>query len=111
MTSTGTTPTLKTITYEVTDRVAVVTLNRPDRLNAFTGQMMRELIDAIDRVDADDDVRAVILTGAGRAFCAGFDFGGGFHHWDEQMTTDGKWDPGKDFAVTTAPTGAVPKFM
>ena len=44
-----------------------------------------------------------MLRGAGRAFCAGFDFGGGFHHWDEGMTTDGRWDPGKDFAMATSP--------
>ncbi len=65
------------IAYEVEDRVATITLDRPDRLNAFTVPMMRELIDAFDRVDADDDVRAVIVTGRGRAFCAGADLGGG----------------------------------
>ncbi len=53
--------------------VATITLNRPEKLNAFTNRMMRELIDAFDRVDADDDVRAVIVTGAGRGFCAGAD--------------------------------------
>jgi len=53
-----------------------------------------------------------VLQGAGRAFCAGFDFGGGFHHWDEALTTEGKWDPGKDFIATTSQSlGAVPKFM
>jgi enoyl-CoA hydratase/carnithine racemase len=61
------------IIYEVDDNVATVTLNRPDKLNAFTGTMMYELIDAFDQVDADDDVRAVIITGAGRGFCAGAD--------------------------------------
>lgn len=61
------------IIYEVDDNVATVTLNRPDKLNAFTGTMMYELIDAFDQVDADDDVRAVIVTGAGRGFCAGAD--------------------------------------
>ncbi len=65
------------ILYDVADRVATITLNRPDRMNAFTGTMMYELIDAFDQVDADDDVRAVIVTGAGRAFCAGADLGGG----------------------------------
>lgn len=65
------------VLYEVTDRVATITLNRPDKLNAFTGTMMREVIDAFDRIDADDDVRAVIVTGAGRAFCAGADLSGG----------------------------------
>jgi enoyl-CoA hydratase/carnithine racemase len=65
------------IDYEVGERIATITLNRPDQLNAFTNTMMRELIDAFDRVDADDDVRAVIVTGAGRGFCAGADLSGG----------------------------------
>ena len=65
------------IIYDVADRVATITLNRPDQLNAFTGVMMREMIDAFDQVDADDDVRAVIVTGAGRGFCAGADLSGG----------------------------------
>jgi enoyl-CoA hydratase/carnithine racemase len=65
------------IIYEVTDHVATITLNRPEQLNAFTGLMMRELIDAFDRVDADDDVRVVIVTGAGRGFCAGADLSSG----------------------------------
>src|SRR6478736_9673047 len=65
------------IRYEVADGVLQITLNRPDRLNAFTGVMARELIEAFDRADADDDVRAVIVTGAGRGFCAGADLGAG----------------------------------
>jgi enoyl-CoA hydratase/carnithine racemase len=66
------------ITYEVSELVATITLSRAERMNAFTDVMMREVIDAFDRVDADDDVRVVIVTGAGeRAFCAGADLGGG----------------------------------
>ncbi|MEV5496580.1 enoyl-CoA hydratase-related protein [Nonomuraea fuscirosea] len=65
------------IAYEVTDHVATVTLKRPERLNAFTFTMRGELIEAFDLADADDDVRAVVVTGAGRAFCAGADLGGG----------------------------------
>lgn len=61
------------IRYEVEDRVATVTLNRPEKLNAFTATMCAELIDAVDRADADDAVRALVLTGAGRAYCAGAD--------------------------------------
>jgi enoyl-CoA hydratase/carnithine racemase len=61
------------IDLDVTDGVATITLNRPERMNAYTGQMGREMLDAFDRTDADDDVRAVIITGAGRAFCAGAD--------------------------------------
>jgi len=66
------------ILYDVTDGVATVTLHRPERMNAFTGTMMHELIDAFDRIDGDDAVRAVIVTGSGdRAFCAGADLGAG----------------------------------
>ena len=65
------------ITYAVDDGIATITLNRPERLNAFTNTMMRELLDAFDRVDADDEVRVVIVTGAGRGFCAGADLSGG----------------------------------
>jgi enoyl-CoA hydratase/carnithine racemase len=65
------------ILYDVDDRVATITLNRPDKLNAFTGTMMREMIAAFDRADADDGVRAVIVTGSGRAYCAGADLSGG----------------------------------
>ena len=67
----------ETILYSVEDGIATITLNRPDRLNAFTGRMMAELIAAFDLTDADDAVRAVIVTGAGRGFCAGADLGGG----------------------------------
>lgn len=65
------------IRYDVSDHVATITLDRPDKLNAFTGTMMNEMIDAFDRIDADDDVRAVIVTGAGRAYCAGADLASG----------------------------------
>ena len=65
------------ILYEVDHQVATLTLNRPEQLNAFTNAMVREMNDAFDRVDADDDVRAVIVTGAGRGFCAGADLSSG----------------------------------
>jgi enoyl-CoA hydratase/carnithine racemase len=65
------------ILYDVEDHVLTITLNRPDKLNAFTGTMAAELIDAFDRADADDDVRAIIITGAGRGFCAGADLSSG----------------------------------
>ncbi len=67
----------ETILYDVSDRVLTITMNRPDRLNAFNEQMRVEMTDAFDRADADDDVRAIIITGAGRGFCAGADLGRG----------------------------------
>ena len=70
------------INYAVADGVATITLDRPDKLNAFTARMLDELLDAFDRVDADDEVRAVIVTGAGRAFCAGADLSSGAGTFD-----------------------------
>jgi len=70
------------IDYSVEGPILTITLDRPDQLNAFTGIMMRELIDAFDRSDADDDVRAVIVTGRGRAFCAGADLSSGGDTFD-----------------------------
>lgn len=67
----------ETILYDVADNVLTITLNRPEQLNAFNRQMLSELIDALDRADADDDVRAIIFTGAGRAYCAGADLSAG----------------------------------
>jgi enoyl-CoA hydratase/carnithine racemase len=80
----------ETLTYEVADRVLTITLNRPERLNAFTAQMGQDLIAAFDASDADDDVRAVIVTGAGPAFCAGADLGrgSGAFDWREVQTED-----------------------
>ncbi|MFE9327512.1 crotonase/enoyl-CoA hydratase family protein [Nocardia sp. NPDC052278] len=72
-----TTPAFETLRYEVDEGIATVTLNRPDKLNAFNIAMRDELIAAFDHTDADDAVRAVIVTGAGRGFCAGADLSGG----------------------------------
>jgi enoyl-CoA hydratase/carnithine racemase len=65
------------IIYEVSEQIATITLNRPEKLNAFTNRMLKEIISAFDETDADDNVRAVIVTGAGRAFCAGADLSSG----------------------------------
>ena len=65
------------IIYEVSEQIATITLNRPDKLNSFTNRMLKEIIAAFDESDADDTVRAVIITGSGRAFCAGADLSGG----------------------------------
>lgn len=76
------------IDYSVADGIATITLNRPEKLNAFTGVMMAEMIDALDRIDADDAVRCVIVTGAGRAFCAGADLSAGAKTFDYDQRTD-----------------------
>ena len=78
----------ETILYAVEDNILTITLNRPDKLNAFTGKMMVEMIDAFDRADADDAVRAIIVTGAGRAFCAGADLSAGAATFDRAGRDD-----------------------
>jgi len=70
------------IRYDVDGSVLTITLHRPDKLNAFTERMMHEVIDAFERADADDAVRAIIVTGAGRAFCAGADLSAGSGTFD-----------------------------
>ncbi len=77
-------PTFTQVRYEVDGPVATITLHRPEKLNAFTVTMQRELNAAFDLVDADDAVRAVIVTGAGRAFCAGADLSGGQDTFDAE---------------------------
>ena len=70
------------INYETAEGILTLTLNRPEKLNAFSRAMLAELLDAFDRADADDDVRAIIVTGAGRAFCAGADLSAGAKTFD-----------------------------
>ena len=72
----------ETIKYEVAEQILTITLNRPDKLNAFNGTMQQELIDAFDAADKDDNVRAIIVTGAGRGFCAGADLSSGANTFD-----------------------------
>jgi enoyl-CoA hydratase/carnithine racemase len=78
------------IRYDVADRVLTITLDRPERLNAWTPTMARELIAAFDAADAADDVRAVVVTGAGRGYCAGADLeaGGETFDWRERQSGD-----------------------
>src|SRR5450631_2200375 len=102
----------QTLLYDAADGVATITLNRPEQLNTIVPPMPDELEAAVNRAVSEPAVKVIVLRGAGRAFCAGFDFAGGFHHWDEGITTDGAWDPGKDFiAQTSQSLGPVPKFM
>jgi enoyl-CoA hydratase len=102
----------QTLLYDTEGAIATITLNRPERLNTIVPPMPDELQGAVERAVEDAEVKVIVLRGAGRSFCAGFDFAGGFHHWDESLTTDGAWDPGKDFSVATSHSqGAVPKFM
>jgi enoyl-CoA hydratase/carnithine racemase len=84
----------ETIKYDVADQILTITLNRPDKLNAFNQQMMTELIDAFDKADADDNVRAIIVTGEGRGFCAGADLSSGGDTFDR----DAKRGPAKRLA-------------
>ena len=86
--------TYEQIKYETRDGILTITLNRPDKLNAFTGKMLSELLDAVDRADRDDDVRAVVFTGAGRGFCAGADLSGGANTFNAENR--GPVDPGLD---------------
>ena len=86
------------IRYDVNGGVATVTLHRPEKMNAFTGVMMNELLAVFDEIDADDAVRAVIVTGEGRAFCAGYDLAA---YAQAAGTNEGvqamPWDPMRDY--------------
>lgn len=73
----------ETLLYDIQDRVLTITLNRPERMNAFNGRMADELIHAFDQADADDEVKVVIVTGAGRGFCAGSDLEKGGDTWNK----------------------------
>lgn len=84
-------PEFSQIRYEVSESIATITLHRPEKMNAFTGVMMRELLEVFDIIDADDAVRAVIVTGEGKAFCAGADLSSGARTFD-----DGDWSSPSD---------------
>jgi enoyl-CoA hydratase len=99
-----TTHEFETLLYKTDGPVATVTLNRPEHLNTIIPPMPDEIEKAIGLAERDPTIKVIVLRGAGRAFSGGYDFGGGFHQWDESITTDGGWDPGKDFVVMTART-------
>src|SRR5277367_2547427 len=83
----------QTIRYDVQDHIATITLARPEKLNAFNTTMRHELLAAFDDIDADDDVRAVIVTGDGRAFCAGADLSAGGTTFDSNQANSVEVDP------------------
>jgi enoyl-CoA hydratase len=101
----------ETILYETDGPIATITLNRPEALNAIVLPMPEEVEEAINAAVRDQEVKVIVLRGAGRAFCAGYDFSSGFA-LGEQFKTDGDWDPGKDMMLVTAPaTSPHQKFM
>src|SRR3954469_20054313 len=102
----------ETILYSTDGPVATITLNRPERLNTILPPMPDEVQTAVGQAIRDAAVKVIVVRGAGRSFCAGYDFGGGFEHWGDGISTDGRWDPGKDFAMATAPeVSPTQKFM
>lgn len=104
--------TFTTLVYATDGPIATITLNRPDQLNTIVPPMPEEFESAINLATRDQSIKVIILRGAGRAFCAGYDFGEGFHLWHENITTNGAWDSGKDFAWATAHALApTQKFM
>src|SRR5215469_11921969 len=78
----------KEIITEISENILTITLNRPDKLNAFTGTMMSEMIDAFQKANKNDEVRCIIVTGAGRAFCAGADLSAGASTFDATQRSD-----------------------
>ncbi len=93
----------ETILYDVEGAIATITLNRAEHLNTIIPPMPDEVEAAVNAAVRDDRVKVMILRGAGRAFCAGYNFGKGFHYWDDLITTEGEWDAGKDFVFGTTP--------
>jgi enoyl-CoA hydratase len=94
----------ETIACETRDPIAYITLNRPESLNTIVPPMPDEFEAAVNAATRDQTVKVIVLRGAGRAFCAGYDFGDDFKKWGDALETDGQWDPGKDFAMATTPS-------
>jgi enoyl-CoA hydratase/carnithine racemase len=90
------------IITELADGILTITLNRPERLNAWTATMGRELIEAFDQADADDEVRAIVMTGAGRGYCAGADLAAGGETFDYRARE-------ADASLLSAPVGGIPR--
>lgn len=104
--------TYQVIDYYVDGALAYITLNRPADLNTIVPPMLDELEHAVGKAIRDRAVKVIILQGAGRSFCGGFNFSGGFTQWNDEIATDGEWDAGRDLMmVTSQETGWVPRFM
>jgi enoyl-CoA hydratase len=102
----------QTILYATDGPIATVTLNRPEELNTIVAPMPDEIEDAVNTAVRDDAVKVIVLRGAGRAFCGGWNFSGGFSYGAQFLTPDGQWDPGKDVIHTTSlATSPHQKFM
>jgi enoyl-CoA hydratase len=104
----------ETILYETRGRIATITLNRPEKFNTIRPPLPEELEQAVAEANADKEVRVVVLKGAGKAFCAGFDFSEGLEHFAawSGLSASESWDPGMDMMTVLSPfTGPVPKFM
>ncbi len=106
--------TYETIRFETEHHIATITLNRPEKFNTIVPPMPQEVESALAVANADESVRVIILQGAGRSFCAGFDFGGNLDHfagWGLPSAQQ-EWDPGKDMMAVLNPfSGPIPKFM
>ena len=87
------------VSYEKDDRIARITLNRPDRLNAISIAMPAAIRAAVERANDDDEVHVIVLSGAGRAFCAGYDLKDFAEDTDTSVIQDTPWDPMKDYRV------------
>ena len=99
----------ETIAYSADGGIATITLNRPEALNTIVPPMTDELEAAVGLAVRDPAVKVIVLRGAGRSFCGGFDFGGGFHHWDERLARRRRVGPGAragDDRVARAGVGA-----
>src|SRR6478672_146845 len=93
----------ESLLYKTDGPVATITLNRPEHLNTIVPPMPDEVEAAVGRAVRDEEVRVIVLRGAGRSFCGGYDFGAGLAHWKDAIQTDGRWDPGKYFTYPTTP--------
>lgn len=82
----------KTIHFKEDDSIGLITLNRPEKLNAFNSRMMAEMLDVFDHIDAEDSIKAVIITGEGRAFCAGADLSAGAETFNSEFDTSGEYE-------------------